>query len=291
LASFAIQRARAGDRVAVLDLDLDAPGIGTLLAADENGATATWGVADYLLERPLGEVDFRDYYHACRRAAVTGSGEILVIPAGDISPNREYLGKLARLDFEPRGQNESRHPLELLIEQTRNDLTPNWILIDARAGLSEPAGFLLSGLAHLHILLGTSSEQSWQGLRPIIERIGASRVLEEQPQLDCVLVQTMVPQDVDTANLAKQEFAGRALIEFREFYYAQDPEDVDDDRLWYIRDSEASDAPHVPIAIPYQSKFSHFKRIDDIADDLADGKPYQELSERIAQGFESDEES
>lgn len=72
LASFAIQRARAGERVAVIDLDLDAPGVGTLLAADERGTTARWGVVDYLLERPVGEVDLRDFYHACRRPAGLG---------------------------------------------------------------------------------------------------------------------------------------------------------------------------------------------------------------------------
>jgi MinD-like ATPase involved in chromosome partitioning or flagellar assembly len=81
LASFAIQRARLGERVAVIDLDLDAPGVGTLLAADEKGTAAQWGVVDYLLERPVSEVDIRDYYHACRRQGVTGEGEILVIPA------------------------------------------------------------------------------------------------------------------------------------------------------------------------------------------------------------------
>ncbi|MBE3038434.1 MAG: hypothetical protein IMZ62_06450, partial [Chloroflexi bacterium] len=54
LASFAIQRARVGDRVVVIDFDLDAPGVGVLLAADKSGMTASWGVIDYLLERPYG---------------------------------------------------------------------------------------------------------------------------------------------------------------------------------------------------------------------------------------------
>ncbi|RMH27272.1 MAG: ParA family protein, partial [Planctomycetota bacterium] len=47
LAAFAIQRARAGERIAVIDADLDAPGLGHLLSAPEVG-TAQWGVADYL---------------------------------------------------------------------------------------------------------------------------------------------------------------------------------------------------------------------------------------------------
>jgi len=78
LAAFAIHRAREGERVAVIDADLDAPGIGTLLAADAEGTTARWGVADYLLERAIGPVDLRDYYHACCCEEITGKGEILI---------------------------------------------------------------------------------------------------------------------------------------------------------------------------------------------------------------------
>jgi hypothetical protein len=289
LASFAIQRARMGERVAVLDLDLDAPGAGTLLAADEHGTTAEWGVVDYLLERPLGEVDLRDYYHGCRRPAVTGSGEILVVPAGSLEPEREYLGKLARLDLEPAAPGGSPHPLRLLLDQVRTNLDPNWICIDARAGLSEPAGLLLSGPSHLHVLFGTSSEQSWRGLTVVLERIGASRVRENRPQLDCVLVHAMVPEDPSAAKTAMERFEARALAEFRGHYYAPDPDDPDEDRLWYVRDAEASDAPHAPITIPYQPKLAHYERVDDVADHLADARELGILGERIAARFGREE--
>ena len=124
LASFAIQRARLGERVVVIDLELDAPGVGTLLAADEKGTVAQWGVVDYLLERLVSEVDIRDYYHACRRQGVTGEGEILVIPAGSMKPDREYLGKLARIDFDGAVADPLHHPLLLLLQQVRMDLAP-----------------------------------------------------------------------------------------------------------------------------------------------------------------------
>lgn len=291
LASFAIQRARAGERVAVLDFDLDAPGAGTLLAADEKGTIAHWGVVDYLLERPMGEVELRDYYHACRRSGVTGDGEMLVVPAGSLDPEREYLGKLARLDLEPPATQGDPHPVRLLLEQVRAELAPRWICIDARAGLSEPAGLLLAGTAHLHVLFGTSSEQSWQGLRVVLERIGASRVREDRPQLDCVLVHAMVPQEATAAKIATEDFAARALTEFRDHYYAPDPEkpEEDDDRLWYIRDAETTDAPHAPVAVPYQSKLAHYAIVDDVADHLAEAREFVALTERIGGRFRREE--
>ena len=285
LAAFAIQRARAGERVAVIDMDLDAPGAGALLAADDRGTAAPWGAIDYLLERPVAELDLRDYYHACRREAVTRQGEIVVVPAGSLAPERDYLNKLARVDFEPPTADGARPPLHLLLEQVRQELKPQWILLDSRAGLSEPAGLLLGGIAHLHVLFGTSSEQSWQGVRVVLERIGASRVRESNTQLECILVQAMVPEDARAGTQAKATYSARALEEFRAHYYATDPDDPEEDQLWYVRDSEGSDAPHVPVAVTYQPRLAHYERVDDVADALADSVEYKALAERILQRF------
>lgn len=248
-------------------------------------------MVDYLLERPLANVELRDCYHACRRPGVTGEGEILVVPAGNLEPERGYLGKLARLDLEPPPPDGAPHPLRLLLEQVRAELDPRWIYIDARAGLSEPAGLLLSGIAHLHVLLGTSSEQSWRGLAVVLDRIGASRVREDRPQLDCVLVHAMVPEDAMAAKMATEGFAARALAEFRDRYYAPDPDkdDPDEDRLWYVRDAEASDAPHAPVAVPYQPKLAHYATVDDVADHLAETKAFLELGARVIQRFHGED--
>jgi hypothetical protein len=289
LASFAIQRARAGDRVAVLDLDLDAPGVGGLLAADERGTVSRWGVVDYLLERPLGDVDLRDYYHACRRPEVTGAGEILVFPAGHLDPEGDYLRKLARLDFDSPTPGKM-HPFARLLSQVRQELDVRWICVDARAGLSEPAGLLLSGLAHLHVLLGTSSEQSWRGLAAVLERIGGSRARDGRPQLDCLVVQAMVPQEAGSAKLATERFTERARDELRERYYAPDPEADGEtaDDLWYVRDAEASDAPSTPIVISYQARLAFYDSLTDVADHLAESPEFIALADRIVARFQEE---
>ncbi len=284
LASFAIRRAREGERVVVLDFDLDAPGLGTLLASDEVGTTAPWGVVDYLLEGPFGEVDLQDYYHACRREKVTGPGEILVVPAGRL--NSDYLGKLSRIDFELPSQKEKHHILLTLFREIREKLNPKWLLLDARAGLSEPAGLLLGGHAHLHALFGTSSEQSWRGLRLVLHRLGAERVFENLPQLDCLLVQAMVPEDSRASAIARGTFSDRARDEFADHYYAPDPEDPEEDRFWYVRDLEDEDAPHAPVAISYQPKLAHFEKLDDVADALADSPDYRGFANRIVARFQ-----
>ena len=65
----------------VLDADLDAPGVASMLAG-HGGATAPWGIVDYLLERRVrGNVEphIEDYYHQYAEAGVSG---------GEIHPSR-----------------------------------------------------------------------------------------------------------------------------------------------------------------------------------------------------------
>lgn len=285
LASFAIQRTRMGEKVVVVDFDLDAPGIGVLLAADKNGTTASWGVLDYLLERPYGKVDLEDYVHACRREEVTGSGEIVVIPAGRM--DERYPSKLSRIDFELPQKDQKPHPFLLLLGQVRDELKPDWLLVDARAGLSEAAGLLLGGLAHMYVVFGTSSEQSWQGIRLILRRLGYQRVQEGESQLEILLVQAMITDVSEVAKSAIKSFMDRARDEFAQYYYSENPENEDDEDedFWYVRDLDDPYAPHVPVAIRYQQFLAHFDVIDDVADRLTESPGYPDLAERIASRF------
>ncbi|MBI1790051.1 MAG: hypothetical protein HYR60_21170 [Acidobacteria bacterium] len=288
LVSFAIQRARRGERIVVLDLDLDAPGIHRLFDADLPGPAIRWGVVDYMLEsRVVSDVDLQDYYHVYARESVTGPGEVYVFRAGTL--DQQYLAMLARLDLEPPRFGE-HHPLQMLLDRIRVDLRPNWILIDARAGLSEASGFVLGGLAHLYMLLGSNSEQSWGGLRLVIERLGAMRLREGRAQGECLLVHAMVPADPETGRRAKADFAATASDDFAELYYAENPADSDEDRFWYVRDADMDDAPHVPVALSYNPALAFIRHLDEVASVLDEGPEYRALGERIASRFAREEQ-
>jgi len=289
LSSFAIQRAQLGETVVIVDLDLDAPGVGTLLGTGTL-VGAELGVVDYLIESPLhSEVSLIDYYHLCLETttgtpafSIGGSGEIFVFPSG--SMDSDYLGMLARLDLEPHSESV-QHPLLGLLEHARSELKPNWVLLDCRAGLSEASGFALSGLAHLTILLGTTSTQSWKGLSLVIERLGAERVRRGLPQSECLVVQTMTPENSETAKSAISAFRDEAEETFKEKYYAEDPIDSDDDDFWYIRDMESDDAPHQPSVLYYSQRLAFIRSIGDVADALVEDPNYSNLARRIASRF------
>ncbi len=194
LAATAVQFAAQGLRVAVVDGDLDSPGVGSLLHGHDGTITQA-GVVDYLIEAPLHEnreeCRLDDFFHRCPPDLHRGRGEILVFPAGTLG--QRYVGKLARLDYGPNVLEDREHPFVRLLRKIRADLAPDWILIDARAGLGEVSGFLTGGLCHLYLVFGSLSGSSWRGLELVIDRLGGERLSRGESQCECLLVAAMVP--------------------------------------------------------------------------------------------------
>ncbi|MFH0968497.1 MAG: hypothetical protein V1862_12510, partial [Methanobacteriota archaeon] len=285
LAAFAIDRAHAGERVVIFDCDLDAPGIDRLITGDPT-IQAPWGIVDYLLEAPLTELPLADYRHRCQSEQITGEGEILVFPAGKL--DARYPDKLARIDLNQPTE-DHKHPLIKLITRIATELQPDWILIDARSGLSEISGLVLSDLSHLLVLYGTTSEQSWDGLRYIIERAGKDRINRDTPQQDCVLVQSMIPEVKSTPS-AQEWFETRSLDLFSEIYYREDPEDPSEQEegYWYLSDSEEKNAPHRPICITYSPGLAFFKTLPDVSEEIMSNKDFRGLVQRIYHHFKPD---
>jgi cellulose biosynthesis protein BcsQ len=275
LAGYALARARRGGRVAVVDMDLDAPGVGVLLAADTQGdGGARWGTVDYLLEA-RDRLPLADYFHRCDPAVVGGPGEVLVFPAGRMDD--VYLGKLARVDLDVR-RDVSGHPLVALLTAIREQGI-DMILVDGRAGLSPAAGLLLSGIAHLHVLLATGSAQSVLGLEQVVRHLGYEQARRELPQRECVVVHALVPDDTAVAKAARDAFAGRVEQIFTDCYYAAAP--TEDDRTWSVADLDSDIAPHVPCPVSYRGRLAHFTSIAEVAELLIEDPEHRSLYQRI----------
>ena len=284
LAAAALQLAAAGERVAVVDADLDAPGVGSLLAG-RDGAIAPWGIVDYLLERRVVGVDdaldISDYHHRhVTDSAASAGGDIFVFPAGTFDDR--YVEKLARIDYgaPPSG---GVHPFVALLTQIRRDLEPGWILVDARAGLGEVSGFLTGGLCHLHVLLGTLADASWRGLERILDRIGGSRVRNGWPQAKCLLAAAMVPRsDERLFRELVDRFTDQARDSFSAQYYADSAGLDAPDEFWTLDDLESTDAPHVPVVLPYVERLATFRDLSEVAEPvLLGGEPYRRLVSRL----------
>ncbi len=288
LAATALQFAARGDRVAVLDADLDSPGVGSLLHGHD-GVIADVGLVDYLLEAPLignaGACRLDDFHHRCPPDLHHGRGEILVFPAGRM--NRRYIEKLARLDYGANSAERASHPLVDLLEQIRAELDPQWILVDARAGLGEVSGFLTGGVCHLYVLLGTLADASWQGLELVLDRLGGHRLRSDLSQCECLLAAAMIPRGQGGQyDRLIAGFTDRARDMFSRSYYAESGER---DSAWTVDDlANDSDAPHVPTGLPYDPQLAVFTDLREVASDvlLGSGSPYQRLADRIRMSAE-----
>lgn len=292
LAASALHLASGGDRVVVLDADLDSPGVGWLLSGLDGGGAA-WGVVDYLLERPVmdtieradgdaGGLDLDDHHHRVPRSFLPeGEGEIFVFPAG--RSGEGYVDKLARLDYGmPRIQPE--HPFAALLRHIRREIEPHWILIDARAGLGDVSGFLTGGLCHLHVLFGALADASWRGLGMMLDRLGRDRLLKDAAQAECITVAAMIPRTEEARYRESVErFVDRGRDLFSEHYYAEPGAGED---LWTLDDVENTDAPHVPVVLPYDERLAVFRGLEEVAAPiLLEDEPYGALAERLREGF------
>ena len=283
-ANYVLQLARAGKKVAAVDLDLDAPGLGRLLSTERGGAPNPWGTVDFLLEHQR-EYPISEYRHVCDRSELVGEQPVDVFPVGKI--DGAYLRKLAKIDFDiHEGETMQEHPVGLLLARIRVELQPDLIVVDCRAGLSPISGFMLSPLADVHVLFSTASDQALDGLTQVVHRLGADRLHAGLPQAECVLVQAMLPGSTVGGDVAKGFFDARVEDIYRDHYYYRQrspggmQELPAEDAIWTLDEMALPHAPHRAIAIPYRERIADFRDLSDVLKDLQE-EPYREIAARI----------
>lgn len=173
----AFHLARSGQRIAVVDMDVEAPGLHIVLPRPD-GKPVTCGLVDYLWERQIRPFDpsTREGLQTCivnapgilgQPIAYTIDDEesrtqIHVIPAGSVGP--EYVRRLHTLS----SQDVLSRPDDawsLFEQELIQQLDPDILLIDARTGLGDWGGLSLLRLADEAFLVLYPSEQNLDGLR------------------------------------------------------------------------------------------------------------------------------
>lgn len=280
LVSCAWQLARAGKRVAVIDLDLEAPGLGAVLESKTER-----GVLDFIVDFLATASRELSGLHA--PAQGLGAGDALavdVLTAGTL--NAAYLEKLARLDFVTAGALEDTEAspvdraLGALLHAVRAERNPDYILIDSRAGLHDLAGLSLHGLAHVDVVVSRASEQAYQGLDLTIRALGLRKSAED---LLCVVVHSLAPMD-PTSDAGKRERA-----EFRERSYQSFTEHIYRDND--VPDINATDASHAPVVVPQDAGLERFSSISAVEPQLF-SPAFRALCRRLEElcGAEEDDE-
>src|SRR5262249_5834849 len=151
LSILAADEARRGKNVLAIDLDLEAPGIGSMLLDQDR--RPRYGTLDFLVEDGIGGVDDGDVEQFVGTSALTaGAGLVDVVPAsGTATMNspQNYMAKLARAmveDVTEEGAKSVRSQVRRAVDRLVARRSYDLVLIDARAGLAEISAGPLLGL-------------------------------------------------------------------------------------------------------------------------------------------------
>lgn len=179
LAAAAWSMAQAGQRVLVLDLDLESPGLSSALLPAER--RPSYGICDWLVEDLVnnGDAVFPDMLAS---STLARDGEIWIVPAHGRNPGA-YVSKLGRAWMPKVHQDGWREPwsqrLNRLIDGLEKRWQPDVILLDSRAGIDEIASSCVTGLgADLVLLFALNGDQTWTGYRMLFQHWLTSGVAE-----------------------------------------------------------------------------------------------------------------
>lgn len=240
--------AKGGERVIVVDLDLESPGLSP--AVLEPPAQPSYGVTDWFVEDLVGQSgQVIDWMAGSPRWAENLEGDVQVVPAHGRDPG-EYLPKLGRV-FMDIGEPWSRR-LHRMLLQLEEKYTPTIILLESRSGLHDIAASLVTNLGAQVLLFITDSESNWTDYEILFghwKRLGLAPQIRE----NLSAVSAMTPFVETTQYLHNLKVRSWDL--FREnFYDALGPEDRSDDRFSF--DLDDYDAPHSPLVIKWASELA-----------------------------------
>ena len=179
-------------RVVMVDFDLEAPGISVLFQTDvENINEEQYGVLDYLHQRYLTPGQNIPTIDNCICQVNLGTrGELFLVPAGEYNEN--YIHRLADLDRHTlqsfyRGERGEINPVQQLITDIKERLDPDVILIDARPGFNDTSAIALFDLADTAIICFSPTDQSFEGLRWVVQAVNKQGNYEGKPDVRFLL--------------------------------------------------------------------------------------------------------
>lgn len=309
LSVVAAHEASRGRRVLAVDLDMEAPGLGSMLLSRD--ITPKFGMIDALVERALGPLDSAFLADLVGASTLTDRGRIDVIPAfgaRSLENPAEILAKIARAYGEVVHEDGSfdsiLDQISDIIKAVENTNQYDIVLIDARAGLHETAAAALLGLGAEVLCFGIDEPQTFDGYRALfshVDRYTGSSEVEQDWLSRVTLVQAKAPPDTEM----REEFAERCrrmlsgvdlsansnpvaevkLPEgFREVDWDESVTDFD------LGLTEAASGANV-IAIMYDANFAGFAPLakrDQISEAIYRAT-YGDLLEYVAQGVEKSE--
>lgn len=244
--------ARAGKKVLVIDLDLESPGIGSLLSSPER--PPEFGLTDLLVERGVsdGSSVLAQTWSRSDASPTAGADIIMVPAAGRARDGYTYLPKLSRayVDVVHDGAVvDFAHRLQTAIAALEEAHGPDVTILDSRAGLHEIAAVAVTRLDALALLFAHDSAQTWDAYDLLFRHWQGHPELLTRLRPNLRVVAAQVPEHDAKAYL--ERVAERAYACFLAHLYEDSaPGEVSADSF----DLHDPDAPHHPLPVYWSQR-------------------------------------
>ena len=233
--------ARNGERVLVVDLDLESPGLSSAML--DPAARPEFGVTDWFVEDLVGQDDYVSERMAAAPAwAQDLDGDVHVVPAHGSEPG-EYLAKLGRAYLDIKVPWTAR--LERLLSRLEETYKPSIVLLESRSGLHDIAAATVTDLGAQVLLFAVDAESHWTDYA-VLFRHWQTHGLAPSIRERLSIVSALTPETDPDRYLRR--FREQAWNLFREHLYDNiEPSGDSHDRFSF--DLHEEGAPHDPIAI------------------------------------------
>lgn len=185
--------AQQGERVLVVDLDVESPGLGSVVL--DQSAQPEFGIVDWFVEDLVGQGA-----HVLERMIGTPTwaedldGSVAVVPAHGRHPG-EYLAKLGRIHMAtdlPWTERPDR-----VITSLEDAWQPTMLVIDGGSGLHDTAAAAVTSIGAHVLLFATDSESAWTTCERIFSH-WRTHDLAEKMRDRLSIVSALTPE-IDTA--------------------------------------------------------------------------------------------
>lgn len=300
LTVYAAHLAHQGKKSLVIDLDIEAPGLGSILLSngkDSRENLPRFGVVDYLLENGISGVNEGELSSFIATSSL-GSGAIDVLPAVGyetvIRPEL-FVEKLSRAmteDFISGEKISLAKQVSEMVDVFDRNGAYDAILIDARAGFSEITAATLMGLKGRLVLFGIDQSQTFSGYRYLLSHlIGQTDFTSEFTgwRENITFVQSKAPG----TRRERATFKSELFEVCAETIYDQmDDQEEDEQNLFTFPPNDTSYlATHNATYIRYDASFSAFDPLrheEQVDQELYSGA-YSKFIERLDQLTEEED--
>lgn len=196
LANAAVELAKRGRRVLVVDFDLEAPGLDTFDVLRPPPGKAVPGIIDFV--REFLDVDRApDARRFLARLPDVGDrgGELWIMPSG--AQEASYAARFNEIDWAALYEKRDGYLLfEDLKAQWREVVKPDYVLVDSRTGHTDTGGICTRQLPDAVAILFFPNEQNLRGLAKVVRDIRAEAEEPRRKPIELHFIMSNVP-DLD----------------------------------------------------------------------------------------------